>query len=148
MWYSFLNNMRVTFIYVYLSKSIMSTNNFPKLGPIIVGTENIEKALKFYINVFGLKIDHKSENYVSAYGVDGTHIEIEEYSENRFPNWKKNNIGTYKNSEFIVKNIYAFLETVVHHGGSILSQPKERPWGGFGAEIADLDGNMFLITQK
>ena len=123
-------------------------NNFPKLGPIIIGTANIEVAKKFYIAVFGLTIEREDSNYISAHGVDGTQIELEEDSENRFPNWKEHNIGTYKNSEFSVTDISAFLTTVVQNGGKIISAPVARPWGGFGAEFADPDGNIFLISQK
>lgn len=123
-------------------------NNLPKLGPIVIGTSNIEKAKKFYISVFGITIENEDTNYVSARGVDGTHIELEEDSENRFPKWAERNIGTYKNSEFRVSDIESFLETVVKNGGAIVSKPTARPWGDIGAEFSDLDGNIFLISQK
>jgi predicted enzyme related to lactoylglutathione lyase len=122
--------------------------NFPTLGPIIIGTSDIEKAKEFYTKVFGLKIGDQSENYLSAIGVDGVHIELEEDSDNRFPNWKENNVGTYKNSEFSVQDIFSFFESVKENGGSVVSEPVARPWGGYGGEIADLDGNIFLISQK
>lgn len=125
-----------------------SENNFPKLGPIIIGTSDIEKAKKFYIAVFGITIESEDTNYVSARGVDGTHIELEEDSENRFPNWAERNIGTYKNSEFRVSNIELFLANVIENGGAIVSKPTPRPWGDIGAEFSDLDGNIFLISQK
>ena len=127
---------------------MQSNNNFPTLGPIIIGTKDIEKAKKFYISTFGLVIENESPNYVSAHGIDGTHIELEEDSENRFPNWKIHNVGTYKNSEFVVQDINLFLKNVEDNGGQIITQATPRPWGGFGAEIADPEGNMFLISQK
>ena len=126
----------------------MKTMEFPKLGPIIIGTSDIQIAKKFYTSVFGLVIESESPHYVSTRGVDGTHIELEEDSENRFPDWKKHNIGTYKNSEFVVTDINSFLESVEKNGGKIITSPVARPWGGFGAEIADPDGNIFLISQK
>jgi predicted enzyme related to lactoylglutathione lyase len=125
-----------------------SEGNFPTLGPIIIGTSDIEKAKEFYTKVFGFKIETQSENYLSARGVDGIHIELEEDSDNRFPNWKDNNVGTYKNSEFSVQNIFSFFESVKENGGNIISEPVARTWGGYGGEIADLDGNIFLISQK
>ncbi|PIR69176.1 MAG: hypothetical protein COU47_04515 [Candidatus Niyogibacteria bacterium CG10_big_fil_rev_8_21_14_0_10_46_36] len=126
----------------------MNNPNFPKLGPIIIGTSDIEKAKKFYIAVFGLVIESEDKNYVSARGVDGTHIELEEDSENRFPHWAERNIGTYKNSEFQVPDMKLFLETVLKNGGKIISEPVSRPWGDIGAEFTDLDGNIFLVSQK
>jgi predicted enzyme related to lactoylglutathione lyase len=126
----------------------MKANNFPKLGPIIIGTSNIEKAKKFYSAVFGITIESEDTNYVSARGVDGTHLELEEDSENRFPRWAERNIGTYKNSEFSVPDINSFLDSVVQNGGKIMSNPVARPWGDMAAEFADPDGNIFLISQK
>lgn len=73
-----------------------------KLGPIIIGVRDIEKAKNFYIN-----------------------------------------IGTYKNSEFIVLEMSNFLVEVKNNGGKVISEPVERPWGGINAEIADPDGNIF-----
>ncbi|MDB5244939.1 MAG: hypothetical protein JWN90_44 [Parcubacteria group bacterium] len=118
-----------------------------KLGPIIIGVKSIKEAREFYVNVFGIDIKDESENYLSAYLGD-THIELEEDSENRFPNWAKNNIGTYKNSEFIVSDMNSFLENVTQNGGAIISNAVTRPWGSVTAEIADIDGNIFLISQQ
>jgi predicted enzyme related to lactoylglutathione lyase len=126
----------------------MNENNFPTLGPIIIGTANLQKAKAFFVSVFGITIEKEDSNYVSARGVDGTHIELEEDSENRFPHWAERNIGTYKNSEFKVSDINAFLDTVTRNGGRIVSDPISRPWGDTTAEFADLDGNIFLVSQK
>ncbi len=119
----------------------------PKLGPIIIGVTSIEKVKEFYVKVFEIEIAEQKENYLSAY-LNETHIEIEEDCENRFPNWKEHNVGTYKNSEFIVPDMQAFVRKVVEHGGTIISQPTERPWGATTAEIADPEGNIFLISQE
>ncbi len=123
-------------------------SKFPRLGPIVIGTLDIQIAKKFYTSVFGLVIESEKSHYVSARGVDGTHIELEEDSEDRFTDWKKHNVGTYKNSEFFVTDIHSFLESVERNGGKIISKPVARPWGGFGAEIADPDNNIFLISQR
>ena len=121
---------------------------FPTLGPIIIGTKDIKKAKEFYTNVFGFIVERESLNYLSARGVDGTHIELEEDCEERFPNWGKHNVGTYKNSEFQVLDIFAFLDRVKLNGGKVINEPRKRSWGSYGAEIQDIDGNTFLITQK
>lgn len=118
----------------------------PKLGPIIIGVTSIEKVKEFYVKVFEIEIAEQKENYLSAY-LNETHIEIEEDCASRFPGWKEHNVGTYKNSEFIVPNMNLFLKKVQEYGGKIISQPVMRPWGATTAEIADPDGNMFLISQ-
>src|SRR3989344_2210363 len=120
----------------------MSNSKKPKLGAIVIGVANIERAKKFYINVFEIEVKEQSENYLSAY-LGNTHIELEEDSKNRFPNWAKHHVGTYKNSEFIVSDMGIFLEKVKVHGGTLVSNPVLRSWGTIGAEIADPDGNMF-----
>lgn len=55
-------------------------------------------------------------------------MEIEEDSPHRLPYWAEGNIGTYKNSEFLVDDIDAFIEKVIAHGGSILTPPRTMPW--------------------
>ncbi len=124
------------------------SHNFPKLSAIIIGTNNLEKAKIFYKSVFCISIEHEDSTYVLSKSPDGQTIEIEMLNEHRFPNWKKHNVGTYKNTEFIVTDIYEFFKTVQANGGSIVSEPKLRPWGSYAGEIKDPDGNIFLITQK
>jgi predicted enzyme related to lactoylglutathione lyase len=125
-----------------------SKSNFPTLGPIIIGTSNIARSKKFYLAVFGIVVDSESKNYVSALTFDGTRIELEEDSENRFPQWATRNIGTYKSCEFHVADLILFLQSVVEHGGKIVSSPIARPWGDINAEFADCDGNIFLVSQR
>ena len=117
-----------------------------KLGPTIIGVNDIEKAKSFYINVFGIEVKEQSPHYLSAYLGD-SHIELEEDSPNRFPGWAEHNIGTYKSSEFVVSNIQSFLVDVKNNGGKVLNEPVSRPWEGMNAEITDPDGNIFLISQ-
>ena len=119
----------------------------PRLGPIIIGVNNIEKIKEFYIKVFEIEIDHQSENYLSAHLGDA-HIELEEDSPHRFPHWKEHNVGTYKNSEFFVPNMSRFIEKVLRYGGRVVGLPSKKPWGSITAEIADPDGNIFLISQE
>jgi len=126
----------------------MPKNNFPTRGPIIIGTNDIKRSKEFYIAVFGITIEREEPMYISAHLTDGTHIELEADSPERFPNWVKHNVGTYKNSEFFVLDIHAFIELVLKHGGSVVVSPVARSWGGFGAEIADPDGNIMPISQK
>jgi predicted enzyme related to lactoylglutathione lyase len=122
--------------------------NYPVLGPIIIGTSDIRRAKKFYVAVFGLIIDSESDHYVSAHAIDGTRIELEEDSENRFPGWADRNIGTYKNCEFHVVDLVSFLQRVVDQEGTIISPATPRPWGDMNAEFSDIDGNIFLVSQK
>jgi predicted enzyme related to lactoylglutathione lyase len=127
---------------------MFNQSNFPVLGPIIIGTSDIAKSKKFYVAVFGIIVDSESANYVSAHTIDGARIELEEDSENRFPQWAARNIGTYKNCEFHVVDLISFLQSVVEHGGKVVSSPIARPWGDINAEFSDSDGNVFLVSQR
>src|SRR3989338_9888461 len=71
-----------------------------------------------------------SEQALNAYMEDGTHIELEMENEQRFPNWKAHNVGTYKNSEFQVADMAAFLEAVTANGGRIITPSPPPPPGG------------------
>lgn len=124
-----------------------TNEDFPKPGAIIIGTQNMAKAKTFYQKVFGITVDFEDETYISAKCTNGYPLEIEALNEHRFPNWEKNNIGTYKNIEFEVKNIEEFFAKVTQNGGDIVSEEKSRPWGKAG-EIKDIDGNTFLILEK
>ncbi len=122
-------------------------SNYPVLGPIIIGITEVERSKAFYQTVFGVVVEEEKDNYIKTRAADGTIIELEQDSADRFPNWAQNNIGTYKNSEFKVIDLNLFLDTVVSNGGKIVSAPKRASWGGLGAEITDPDGNTFLITE-
>lgn len=123
-------------------------NNYPQFNAIIIGTKDISRAKIFYKNVFGITVIEEKENYLSAKTANNIHLELEENSEHRFPNWESNNIGSYKNTQFEVNDIFKFIQTVKENGGKVISEPKKRPWGTYGAEISDLDENIFLITQQ
>lgn len=118
-----------------------------KLGPIIIGVRSIEKSREFYEKVFDFKSSEESPHYL-AWHISETFIEIEEDSHHRLPYWAEGNIGTYKNSEFLVDDIENFIKKVVTYGGSILTPPRAMPWWGKNAEIEDMDKNIFLISQK
>ena len=118
-----------------------------RLWSIIIGVHSIEKSREFYEKVFGF-IPSESSNYYLAGHIWEAFVEIEEDSPHRLPYWAAGNIGTYKNSEFIVDNIDAFIEKVIAYRGSILTPPRSMPWWGRNAEIADPDKNIFLISQK
>lgn len=108
---------------------------FPTLGPIVIGVNDLDQAKRFYTKLFGIKINEEDDHYLSATMIDGTHIELEEDCADRFPNWAKHNIGTFKNSQFVVSDIVAFLSQVVQLGGTVVSEPTQRPWGDMGAEF-------------
>jgi len=122
-------------------------NNYPTLWAIIIWTKNKKLAKKFYSNVFWIDIEVEKENYISARLKDGTLIEIEENSENRFPNREKNNIWTYKNSQFMVDDLNDFLQKVVANWWSVISPIKQKPRGST-TEICDSEGNTFLIGES
>ena len=118
-----------------------------KLWTIIIGVESIEASREFYEKVFGFISREESPHYLAGY-IGDILIEIEEDAAYRLPYWAEWNIGTYKNSEFIVDNMDEFLEQVVEFGGMVLTPPRCMPWWSINTEISDPDNNIFLISQK
>lgn len=118
-----------------------------QLWPIIIGVRSIEKSRLFYEKVFGFIAKEESPHYLAGH-IWEAFVEIEEDSPHRLPYWAEGNIGTYKNSEFLVDDLDDFMGKIVTYGGSILTPPRTMPWGWKNMEIADPDRNIFLISQK
>ncbi len=118
-----------------------------QLWPIIIGVHSIERFRLFYEKVFGFIAKEESPHYLAGH-IWEAFVEIEEDSPHRLPYWAEGNIGTYKNSEFLVDDIEGFILKVTEYGGSILTPPRAMPWWGSNAEIGDIDNNIFLISQK
>ena len=114
---------------------------------VIIGVSDISKSKIFYSNVFGFKQTQESPNYCAGY-IGDTFVELEEDSPNRFKEWAKGNLGTYKSSQFTVSNLDQFISTLVENGGRHVSDIKEVPWGGRNTQVTDIDGNTFLIAEN
>tara|TARA_B100000965_G_C19505122_1_gene719259 strand:+ start:108 stop:494 length:387 start_codon:yes stop_codon:yes gene_type:complete len=117
------------------------------LGYVMVGTNNLNEAIKFYdevLEVIGLSRNETIEDDYAAYGKKGTK-EIEFYVTKPF-NKKEATFGNGTQITFLTSsriNVDKFHEIGLKAGGKSEGSGGERPAGSgvYYSYIRDLDGN-------
>ncbi len=118
-----------------------------KLGVLLIGVTDLQKARSFYENVFGMEIVEFRPPFMQGMLGD-VECNIEENADYRHPNWAEKNIGGRKSFTIQVDDIHHFLEKVKEFGGKIIEEPVKQEWGWYDAVIGDLDGNEIVIEQE
>ncbi|MEI6346092.1 MAG: VOC family protein [bacterium] len=114
---------------------------------ILIGVSDLNKARPFYENVLGFVFDEFRPPFASA-TLGDIEFNIEENADYRAPDWAQKNIGGRKSCTFQVADIVAFLKEAQQHEAKIVHEAVKQPWGWYTAEIADADGNEFVIEQE
>ena len=117
------------------------------IGYVMVGTNNLDAAIKFYdevLEIIGLSRNETVENDYAAYGKKGTN-EIEFYITKPF-NKKEATFGNGTQISFITSSrviVDRFHETGLKAGGASEGSGGERPEGSgvYYSYVRDLDGN-------
>ena len=117
------------------------------IGYVMVGTNNLDAAIKFYdevLGVIGLTRNETVENDYAAYGKKDTK-EIENYITKPF-NKKEATFGNGTQISFITSSrviVDRFHETGLKAGGTSEGSGGERPEGSgvYYSYVRDLDGN-------
>ena len=117
------------------------------IGYVMVGTNNLDAAIKFYdevLKVIGLTRNETVENDYAAYGKKNTN-EIELYITKPF-NKKEATFGNGTQISFITSSrliVDRFHETGLKAGGTSEGSGGERPEGSgvYYSYVRDLDGN-------
>ena len=117
------------------------------IGYVMVGTNNLDAAIKFYdevLGVIGLTRNETVENDYAAYGKKATN-EIEFYITKPF-NKKEATFGNGTQISFITSSrviVDRFHETGLKAGGTSEGSGGERPEGSgvYYSYVRDLDGN-------
>ena len=117
------------------------------IGYVMVGTNNLDVAIKFYdevLGVIGLTRNETVENDYAAYGKKDTN-EIEFYITKPF-NKKEATFGNGTQISFITSSrviVDRFHETGLKAGGTSEGSGGERPEGSgvYYSYVRDLDGN-------
>jgi len=120
----------------------------PNLGVILVGVKNLTKSKDFYEKAFGMIIDEFRPPFMEGHLANKLIFNIEENIETRDEKWAERNIGTYKNTVLSVTDINDFIEKVKSAGGLIIKDVEKKPWGYLETQIADIDGNIFVVEQE
>ncbi len=114
---------------------------------VLIGVRDILKSKAFYENVLGVIFDEVRPPFSNFY-LDGIEFMVEENISEREENWPERYIGRDMGVCLQTENMDAFLQGVVTHGGTIVKDPIQKPWGSLEGKFADLDGNIFIIEQE
>ncbi|MEK7650846.1 MAG: VOC family protein [Patescibacteria group bacterium] len=118
-----------------------------KLGVLLVGVSDLNKARPFYENVFGIKVTDFRPPFMQG-ELGNIEFNIEENAPYRSSDWGIKNIGNRKSFTFQVGDIFKFLEDAEKAGAKVVEKPIKQEWGWYDAVIADMDGNEFVIEQE
>ncbi len=114
---------------------------------VLIGVQDILKSKPFYENVFGVTFDEVRPPFSDFY-LNGIEFMVEENAPEREGGWAERYIGRNMGVCLQTENIEMFLQEVAAHGGAIVKEPVQKPWGTLEAKFADLDGNIFIIEQE
>lgn len=118
-----------------------------KLGVLLIGVSDLNKARPFYETVFGMKIKDFRPPFMQG-ELGDIEFNVEENAEYRSYDWGMKNIGNRKSFTFQVEDIFGFLQEAEKAGAKIVEKPIKQEWGWYDAVISDMDGNEFVIEQE
>lgn len=117
---------------------------------VVLIVEDLDRALKFYREVLGLRLGHRSGDY-AQFDTGGTRLGL--YTRNAMartlgmvlkapaPDAPGSEIG------FKVPDVDAAFSELVERGASPVTSPTTRPWGQRTAYVRDPDGNLIELAQ-
>jgi predicted enzyme related to lactoylglutathione lyase len=105
-----------------------------------VKVTDMKRAIGFYRDVLGLKIKNEWSNYVVFDLAGTTTLAV-------MLGGKKGRKEGAPNIYLAVENVDVEYEKLKAKGVDFLESPKKQYWGGYAALFADLDENLFYLTQ-
>ena len=111
-----------------------------KLDSAVLYSNNIERAVEFYRDLIGLKVDYVEHDSFASFWFDNARLSIKKKSEAReLPGAQTIFIATEK-----IKKDYGRMKK---RNVKFLKELIERPWG-LEFSIADPDGNKIEFVQR
>ena len=112
-----------------------------RLGFINVFVSDLEAAIEFYTQVFGLTlIDADLEHGYARFHSSPLPLSLEATSD-------KSRLGRHTGIGLMVNDLTAAYEELTERGASFPMPPTHQPWGGRLALVEDQDGNVFYVDQ-
>ena len=117
---------------------------------VVLIVEDLDRALKFYTEVLGLQLGHRSGDYAQL-DTGGTRLGL--YTRNAMARTLgivlKEPAQDAPGSEigFKVADVDAAFSELVKHGASPVTSPTTRPWGQRTAYVRDPDGHLIELAQ-
>jgi lactoylglutathione lyase len=119
----------------------------PRIDYVIQYVESLERSVRFYRDVIGLKVRIEGDGYVE-FQMLNTKFSLFERS--KLPELIGREGGKAPCGEigFLIEDVDQEAERLKELGVEILSGPMDRPWHERTLHIADPDGNIIEFAQK
>lgn len=111
---------------------------------------DINKAKKWYAEMFGAKIVHEYPKFkCTLISIGGTEIDMGQPLANWGLNWKeaKKCIGKQIGMLLIVKDVNAEYKRLKEKGVKFIVKPKKVLWAELVADFKDFDGNKWRLVE-
>lgn len=117
-----------------------------RIGYVIVGVSELERALAFYRDVMGFEPLYSApEFYYAAFQVGDLRFSIAAGGGGEGTTHGTGNRNT--GIGFVVPDVDAAYAELAGKGVTFTTPPCEQPWGGYMAMFADPDGNVFYLDR-
>ena len=112
-----------------------------RLGFINVFVSDLEAAIEFYTQVFGLTlIDAEVDHGYARFQSSPLPLSLEVTND-------QSRLGRHTGIGLMVNDLTAAYEQLTERGASFPMPPTRQPWGGRFALVEDQDGNVFYLDQ-
>lgn len=120
-----------------------------RIGYVIVGVSNLERAIEFYRDALGFEFVHAApEFHFAEFRVGDMRFSLAS-SEGGQPDSEFSHGSGSRNTGigFMVADVDAAHKELVANGVRFVLEPAKQPWGGYMGMFADPDGNVFYLDQ-
>ena len=117
------------------------------LSANIIGVSNVEKASKWYADIFGMELVELKPPSFCEMKLGNNYFLIEKHSPERPVGFQEIPTGVRVSAIIGVDDIKAFIDEIKSKGIKVVHEPMHQSWGGWNAVIQDPDGNEFIIDQ-
>jgi catechol 2,3-dioxygenase-like lactoylglutathione lyase family enzyme len=113
-----------------------------------VGVSDLDTAQQFYEGILGMQmVVARDEDGYLLFGLGCTTLIVETATAIEGEKQPKLSIGRYLGISLKIRNIHQFYETAQNQGAKFTHPPEKQFWGGYLAEIADPDGNIWTLVE-
>jgi lactoylglutathione lyase len=115
-----------------------------KVGYVIVGVTDLERAIAFYRDALGFEFVHAApEFHFAEFTVGGMRFSLAGGNGGD----GSHKVGGNTGIGLTVDDVDAAHKELAGQGVRFTMEPAQQPWGGYMAMFADPDGNVFYLDQ-
>lgn len=116
-----------------------------RIGYVIVGVTDLEKAIAFYRDVIGFELLHAEPHFhFASFRVGDMQFSLAGGAGGDTHGTGDRNTGI----GFQVTDVDAAYAELSAKGVTFTMKPSKQPWGGYMAMFADPDGNIFYLDSE